>query len=394
MITFDVIFLHFKLSAGACTAENFHFFSLISGNKRKYTENGVLVWSNGFLESEDYDFNDDELLNISREIELKHKYEIQLDENLSQWDPDNAEPSPAVRNLYQNHHVDINKYIPLTNPEKYIRASSPPASPPPTQAYDGDMLLDLSDFDMDIVENVANDEDTYDLVGIDLPEAETQLLPQPPAQLPPEPPVQKSDEELIAQMSSEHKAYSKSQLKQSSVRGADGQAKAFAKFLLKKDENRNMLELSPALLDQYISSYLLDLKVTKKVDGKKVVQNPQTSTLSTYYANLSKYFELKEYPHDLKKKPECGGLFPMSHKIFTARKKQLTKEGFGGLPNARRMLEMEEEELLWTSGAFGDHNPESLLHALFWLISMQLGFRASHEACQLKVGDFEEVSNS
>ena len=32
-----------------------------------------------------------------------------------------------------------------------------------------------------------------------------------------------------------------------------------------KNEQRDMLELSPALLDKYIASYLLDLKVTKIV---------------------------------------------------------------------------------------------------------------------------------
>ena len=133
------------------------------------------------------------------------------------------------------------------------------------------------------------------------------------------------------------------------------------------------------------------MKVTVKLDGKKITKNPQTSTLGTYFSNLAKYFELNDYPEDLKKKTESGGLFEMSHKIFSSRKKELTKQGFGNLPNARRMIEEGEEEMMWTSGAFGDDNPESLLHALFWLVSLQLGFRASNEAVQLKLGDFEEV---
>ena len=168
----------------------------------------------------------------------------------------------------------------------------------------------------------------------------------------------------------------------------NGQQRAFSKYLIeKKGEHRDMLTLRPALLDQYISSYLLDLKVTKKINGEKVQTNPETTTLGNYFSMLCKYFELNDYPEDIINSEN----FKMCSNLVKSRKKDLTEQGKGNLPNRARLIEDKEEDKLWETGAFGDSNPESLLHAVFYTTSMALGFRAKHEATQLELGDFEVV---
>ncbi|CAG2251418.1 unnamed protein product [Mytilus edulis] len=59
----------------------------------------------------------------------------------------------------------------------------------------------------------------------------------------------------------------------------------------------------------------------------------------------------------------------------------------GNLPNAAEAIESDEEEELFSSGAFGTSNPDSLLAAIWYLNTIHFGLRGSHEHRQLKWGD-------
>ncbi|CAC5389440.1 unnamed protein product [Mytilus coruscus] len=61
--------------------------------------------------------------------------------------------------------------------------------------------------------------------------------------------------------------------------------------------------------------------------------------------------------------------------------------GLRNLPNAAEAIESDEEEELFSSGAFGTGNPDSLLAAIWYLNTIYFGLRGSHEHRQLKWGD-------
>ena len=75
-------------------------------------------------------------------------------------------------------------------------------------------------------------------------------------------------------------------------------------------------------------------------------------------------------------------------KMATAKRKDLKSKGKGNTPNKAEYITFEMENEMWARGALGDSNPTVLLHSIWYLSSMLLGFRGQHEARQLKVSDF------
>ena len=61
----------------------------------------------------DFDFTDPELRNVRNELSQMSSFYNAYDEYMGLWDPDNADPLPAIRDHYKAINVDINRYIPL-----------------------------------------------------------------------------------------------------------------------------------------------------------------------------------------------------------------------------------------------------------------------------------------
>ena len=158
-------------------------------------------------------------------------------------------------------------------------------------------------------------------------------------------------------------------------------------YLKKKGERRDILSIRPALLDQYIAGWLLDYRVEKKIDGVKQLVEPEPGTLTTYFRSLCSFFSMNNFPIDIARDKVQ---FKMSNNVLESRKKDLTSQGKGKLPKKAKLI-LEEEETMWATGALGDNNPKSLLHAVYFQVSMNLGFRGNHEQRQLCYGDFHKV---
>ena len=83
----------------------------------------------------------------------------------------------------------------------------------------------------------------------------------------------------------------------------------------------------------------------------------EPSTLTSFQRSLQRYLKDKGSKLNILKDNE----FSKSRKVLLAKKKQLVEESAKGIrPRAAREIAEEEEDLLFTSGGFGDHNPKAL----------------------------------
>ena len=79
--------------------------------------------------------------------------------------------------------------------------------------------------------------------------------------------------------------------------------------------------------------------------------------------------------------------FSRCRQVVAAKRKSLVQNGFGNKPNATRELTEEEQEKLFETGQFGDHDPLVLQRTLWWFLSLHFGFRARDESRKLCWGD-------
>ena len=148
----------------------------------------------------------------------------------------------------------------------------------------------------------------------------------------------------------------------------------FIKFVREKGEQKNITELDITYLDALLAVFLKSLK---KADGSDY----EPGTIQGYSNLIRKYLSLnKENVHQ-----ETS--FPVAKSSLCVKKKELKEMGKGNHPNRADCLTEYDEELLWQSGALGDHSPKSLVHTLWYLCTKLLGFRGSQEARQMMWSD-------
>ena len=111
--------------------------------------------------------------------------------------------------------------------------------------------------------------------------------------------------------------------------------------------------------------------------------NFEPDSLSTVHKSLQRYLVANNYPANILQ----DMIFDKSRQALAAKRKELTKLGYGNKPNATRELNEEEVYLLFKEGYFGKETPQSLLNAMWWFCSLHFGCRARHEARRLCWGD-------
>uniref|UniRef100_A0AAV2MBY5 Uncharacterized protein n=1 Tax=Knipowitschia caucasica TaxID=637954 RepID=A0AAV2MBY5_KNICA len=112
----------------------------------------------------------------------------------------------------------------------------------------------------------------------------------------------------------------------------------------------------------------------KKADGSDYEPN----TISAFQRSIQRYLEEKSNLSILKDKE-----FDSSRTAIAAKRKSLVQSGKGNKPHATKFLTYEDEEALFSSGQFRDHNPEVLQRTLWWYMSLHIGFHARDERHKL-----------
>ncbi len=68
--------------------------------------------------------------------------------------------------------------------------------------------------------------------------------------------------------------------------------------------------------------------------------------------------------------------------------KKLTKDGVICEYQQSKAISVEEEDMMWNTGLFGDNTPEKLVNTLLYLIGLHFALCACDEHKALKVGGF------
>lgn len=72
----------------------------------------------------------------------------------------------------------------------------------------------------------------------------------------------------------------------------------------------------------------------------------------------------------------------------------LKSKGLGNKKNRADSLIVDDENIMWETGALGEGDAETLQNTVWFVIANNLGFRGCHKSRQLSVGDLEEKTDN
>ena len=80
-------------------------------------------------------------------------------------------------------------------------------------------------------------------------------------------------------------------------------------------------------------------------------------------------------------------IFRGARQTKAAKVKHLKQEEKGNRPNRAEALTFEEEDQMWTSGAFGCQTALALTRTIWYFLTLLFGLRGRDEARQMPWGD-------
>ena len=130
-----------------------------------------------------------------------------------------------------------------------------------------------------------------------------------------------------------------------------------------------------------LKHFLLKIRDTRK---EKEGEEHKPGILTTYRNGLRYFLERPE--------GERFNIGEDEHlkKKLSSKRKQFKSVGKGNRPNACDLLDKEQIEKLWSSGAIGLKTPWQLLNLVWWNNIRMLGMWAMKEHLDCKLGDFVE----
>lgn len=142
-------------------------------------------------------------------------------------------------------------------------------------------------------------------------------------------------------------------------------------------ETRELENIPATDLNVLLCRFYINIK---KKDGG--VYEP--SSLTSFERSFQRYLNDKNSSLNLFKDQE----FTKSRDVLLAKKRELVeKHAKGNRSQAARCLTEAEEDLLFETKQFGDHDPEVLQRTIWWTLSLHFGFRARDESRKLRWGD-------
>ena len=149
-------------------------------------------------------------------------------------------------------------------------------------------------------------------------------------------------------------------------------------FMAKEKENRQLEEIPPQELDNYLSRFLLSVSVRKK-NGDEY----EPSTLRGFIASIERYLKKCRYSEFV----ITGRNFARTRDALKSKQKHLKQLGKGNKPNEASSLTSEERDILFGGKEMGFSSPKALINTLWLNNCMHFGLRGGKEQRELKWGD-------
>ncbi|XP_078361481.1 uncharacterized protein KIAA1958-like [Oculina patagonica] len=160
------------------------------------------------------------------------------------------------------------------------------------------------------------------------------------------------------------------------VKKTKSDMRALQRFCSSINETRELEKMTSSELDKLLSKFFKDVR---KENGAEY----EPSSLTSFQRSFQRYFTEKKLPFNIFE----DETFSRCRQVLAAKRKSLVQSGRCNKPNAARELTVEEQDKLFESGQFGDHDPLVLQRTLWWFLSLHFGFRARDESRKLCWGD-------
>ena len=144
-----------------------------------------------------------------------------------------------------------------------------------------------------------------------------------------------------------------------------------------RSQRQDIENLSPRELNSVLGQFYAELK---KING----EDYQPESLAVMQASLDRHLKEKGYTLSIVRDPQ----FHSSNKILRGKATKLREEGKGSRPNASKALTWQEEAELWKAGKLGDHDPETLIHTVWFTLTQHMGLRGRQEHALADIDDF------
>ena len=134
---------------------------------------------------------------------------------------------------------------------------------------------------------------------------------------------------------------------------------------------------SPVELNRVLECFFASIK---KLDGTEY----EPVSLCALEAAIDRHLKEMGSPHQIFKDLAFSG----SRNVLEGRGKYLRNElGMGKHPNKASSMTRQEEEILWDSAQLGSSDGRTLVHTMWWLMTMHFGMRSREEHYAMKIED-------
>ena len=147
-------------------------------------------------------------------------------------------------------------------------------------------------------------------------------------------------------------------------------------FMAKEKENRQLEEIPPQELDNYLSRFLLSVR-------KKNGDEYEPSTLRGFIASIERYLKKCRYSESVITRQN----FARTRDALKLKQKHLKRLGKRNKPNEASSLAPEERGILFERKEMGFSSPKALINTLWLNNCMHFGLRGGKEQRELKWGD-------
>lgn len=172
----------------------------------------------------------------------------------------------------------------------------------------------------------------------------------------------------------------KSKQNKNTTKKTDQNVRRFREWMSQepRNETRDLLDIPPVEMDQYVGGFLLALK-------KPDLSDYEPDTLTSFHRSINRKLEELGYGFSL---VDCKE-FKLSKKVLESKRRELKQKGLGNRKHVAEALTENDEETLWETKEFGVETPQSLINTVWYFNAKLFGFRGQQESRQLLWGDIE-----